>query len=145
MITEQCYGVILVLKSENRFLIMHRNDALDDNWTFAKGHHEGTETPKETALRELKEEAGITEVVLLDAPLLKEEYTITPNGEKRNKINEYFVGITEESNVIIQEDEISSYLWATYEEAMKEQTYITRKAILTKAKEYLDTYLNMVK
>jgi len=141
---EQCYGVIVIYREEkeNLFLVLQQDyNNTPSWWTFSKGHHEGTETPKKTALRELEEETGITEIELLDLPLIREEYIINRDGEKRLKVNEHFIGFVKDMKVKIQEEEISNYKWATYEEALELFTYSTRKETLKKAQEYL----NMVK
>lgn len=137
MPTEQCYGFIVVLKKENKFLILEREGAKGD-WTFPKGHHEGNESPMETALRETKEETGITEIETTDFPLIHEEYGITVDGEKRLKMNDYFIGFVERNEVIIEISEIQSYKWATYEEAYNSFKYIPRKKTIAKAQEYLN-------
>lgn len=142
MPTEQCYGVIILYKGdkENLFLILqHDNDK--GSWSFPKGHHEGSETPVQTALRELQEETGIKDIKLLDLPIIHEEYHIIRNGEKRLKMNDYFIGFVKDKNVVVQESEISTYKWANYEEAIETLTYSTRKETLQKVQEYL----NMVK
>ncbi len=141
---EQCYGVIVVYKSvENLFLILQQYDEpiFKGSWTFPKGHHEGNETPKETALRELEEETGITEIELLDLSLIMhEEYKIIKHEKQRLKVNDYFIGFVKDQKVKIQENEISAYKWASYEEAIKTFQYETRKETLKKAKEYLSEY-----
>ena len=79
MPTEQCYGVIVVYKGEeNLFLILQQHDEpiSKGSWTFPKGHHEGSESPRETTLRELEEETGITNIEFLDIPLIYEKYEI---------------------------------------------------------------------
>ena len=101
------------------------------------------ETPKITALRELKEETGITEIILLDTPLIHEEYEVVHNNKKYLKFNDYFIGFVKNINVKIQEEEISEYVWNSYVEALnsfsssKQQSRIE---ILKKAKEYIDGY-----
>ena len=143
MPTEQCYGVIVVYKGEENLFLILRQYTIPAkySWTFPKGHHEGQETPKETALRELKEETGIKEIELLDLPLIHEEYEASHDSEKYFKMNDYFLGFVEDKTVIIQESEIDLYKWATYEEASEAFTYSVRKESLQKAQEYL----NMVK
>lgn len=138
---EQCYGVIVVLKEkENKFLILEHNDTKDDNWSFPKGHWEGDEKPKETAMRELKEETGITEIELLDIPLIHEEYEISHHDEKRLKVNEYFIGFVKGKEVKIDGIELRSFKWATYEEALNTFKYGDRKQVLRKAQKYLENY-----
>lgn len=135
---EQCYGVIVFLKGEqNKFLLLERKETKDD-WTFAKGHIEEGEIPKETAMRELKEETGISEIKILDLPLIHEEYEIFKHGEKRLKINNYFIGFVKQNKVKIEEKEIQSYKWVTYEEALDAFKYERRKQVLREAQKYLE-------
>ncbi len=139
---EQCYGVIVVLRGEqDMFLILERAETKDD-WTFAKGHKEKEETSIETALRELKEETDIEEIKILDLPLIHEEYHILRRGEKRFKINDYFIGIVNKDYVKIEKEEIQSYKWVVYKEALNFFVYPRRKEVLKQAKKYLE---NMVK
>ncbi|MFH1332713.1 MAG: NUDIX domain-containing protein, partial [archaeon] len=56
MIKEKSAGVIVYNNGE--FLILQYTAG---HWDFPKGHIEKGETERETALRELKEETGITD------------------------------------------------------------------------------------
>ncbi len=144
MLKEQCYGIVIVYKeqNENFFLLLQQYNKLfsKGSWSFPKGHHEGTEKPKDTALRELEEETGITEVEFVDFPLIYEEYCIERKGEKILKINEYFIGFVKDKKVTPQEGEIIDYKWLSYEEAM--DTFVFKKEdrqkVLKQAKECLD-------
>ncbi len=141
MITEKAYGVIVVLREdEHKFLVLNQKDPQNDNWSFPKGHIEENEKPEVVALRELEEETGIKDIELLDLPLIHEEYSIVRNGENRWKVNEYFIGFAKKKKVEIQESEIVSYVWATYNEALQLFTQEGRKKVLKQAKEYLDKY-----
>lgn len=140
---KQCYGVIVFIKENpNKFLILERAKTKND-WTFPKGHTEEGESPKETALRELKEETGIAEIELLDTLLLHEEYEIIRHGEKKLKINDYFIGFVDKDNVEIEKEEIQSYKWVTYEEALNLFMYERRKQVLKQAQKYLEEYGKM--
>lgn len=146
METEQTYGVVVVLRDnhEHKFLIIqHEPEQHEDeegSWSFPKGHHEGNETPKETALREVEEETGITEVDLLDLPLIHEEYEIAREDGNVLKNNDYFIGFVKDTNVKIQAGEIRAYKWASFDEAMETFQYESRKEVLKKAKKYLENY-----
>jgi 8-oxo-dGTP pyrophosphatase MutT (NUDIX family) len=139
IIEDKSYGVIVVF--ENKFLILRQAIG---HWGFPKGHIEKGETEKEGALRELKEEAGTTECILTDLPPISEEYTFQQDGEKYHKIVQYFIGSVKDDKVTIQQEEITDYKWATYEEALKILTYDNTKEVIKKAKEHLDK-LDMVK
>lgn len=140
---EQCYGVIIVFKdNENLFLLLKQSEKISKgSWSFPKGHHEGIETPKETALREIREEAGVVDIEFLDTPLIREEYKFsTFAGEEYSKIVDYFIGFVKNKEVSIREGEIDMYKWLPYEEAYNTFSYNERKETLKKAKEYLDEY-----
>lgn len=137
---EQCYGVIPVIKDEEYKFLILLHTGLENNWSFPKGHVEDSETPIQTALRELEEETGIKDVEILDLPILNEEYSITRNGERKLKKNGYFIGFVKDVNIAIQEGEIQESKWLTYDEAMKEITYRERREVLQHAKEYLEQY-----
>jgi len=139
---EQCYGFIIVFKEkENLFLLLERAETKGD-WTFAKGHREKGEDPKETAMREVKEETGISEIEILDFPSIHEEYEIFREGEKRLKMNDYFIGYVKNKEVRIQEKEIQSYKWVFFEEALVLFKHERRKEVLKEAKKYIN---NVVK
>lgn len=134
---EQCYGVIVILKEkQNKFLMLEREETKND-WTFAKGHAEEGETPKETAMRELEEETGIKEIEILDLPLIHEEYEIVSHSEKRLKINDYFIGFVKDKDVKIEKKEIQSYKWVTFEEALNSFQHESRKQVLKEAQKYI--------
>jgi 8-oxo-dGTP pyrophosphatase MutT (NUDIX family) len=135
---EQCYGIIVVRKGNpDLFLLLQHNDS-KGSWSFPKGHHEEGETPIETALRETEEETGIKDLDFIDMPMIYEEYEIKRDGEKRLKVNEYFLAFTKEMSVNVQEGEIHTYKWLPFEEAYKTLDYSSRKETLQKAQEYLN-------
>lgn len=134
------YGVVPVVRGDvDRFLIVKQKKS----WSFPKGHIEGNESTEETVMRELKEETGIENIEILDTPKIFESY-ISESDPNIFKTNEYFIGILEEQEVSIQENEIYGYKWATYEEAIEtfdsEPIYSSRKDVLNKAKELLEKY-----
>jgi len=138
-ITEKACGVILISRKENaedRFLIVRQNNNTK-SWSFPKGHIEEGETPKETALRELEEETGITKIEFSNLPNIFEEYDFEKNGEIRHKINELFIAFAKDEKVKIQEGEIMDYKWATYSEAMETFTYDLSKNNLDLIVKYL--------
>ncbi len=138
---DKSFGVILVLRKEgdeDRFLILHQTRG---HWGFPKGHSEKEETPLESAIRELKEETGITDIDLIDLPKIVDKYSFELGGKYYDKTVEYFFAFTKEDKVVIQEVEIQSYKWATYEEAMETFNYEETKKVLTIAQKYLKDML----
>ena len=134
MSTEQAaYGIVTAYKDEQWKFLLLLQDTDVMNWSFPKGKHEGKETPLETAKRELSEETGITEIQLLDAPLINEIYDFTRKGETFSRVNKYFIGIVNSMNVTVQKGEIFEYRWATYEEA--KELFVFKKEARTKVLE----------
>jgi|SRR3989344_656926 len=136
MITEEkSYGIVVVLRdSEDMFLLLQH---IAGHWGFPKGHKDGNETIKETALRELKEESGIVDCEIIDSPMISEEYTYEYNKNTHHKIVQYLVGFVKNKNISIQKGEIADYKWAKYDEALEILTYGNNKEVLRKAQEYI--------
>jgi len=61
---EKSAGAIIFRKENNKnyFLLLHYPSG---HWEFPKGHVEGNETEEETVKREIKEETGLDNIVLL--------------------------------------------------------------------------------
>ncbi|MCP1225576.1 NUDIX domain-containing protein [Sebaldella sp. S0638] len=103
------------------------------NWGFPKGHFEGEETEKETAVREIFEETGL-KVKFHDNFRETIQYFPAPFIFKTVI---YFLAEAITDNVKIQADEVAEYRWVTYDEAVKLITYRLQKKILKKANDML--------
>lgn len=135
------YGVVVAIKEEEyKFLIVLQDEKFV-NWSFPKGKVELGETvPLDIAMRELKEETEITDIEILDFPLIEEQYEYEKRGDKYHRTNKYFIGIVKNKFVKIEEKEIIEYRWATFDEAINTFGFNGDKRIetLKKVKEYLD-------
>ena len=107
------------------------------NWGFPKGHFEGEETEKETAVREIFEETGLN-VKFHDDFRETIQYFPAPFIFKTVI---YFLAEAVTDNVKIQTDEVAEYRWVTYDEAAKLITYRLQKKILKKANDMLSNEL----
>lgn len=107
-----------------------------DHWDFPKGHIEKGEKTVDAVLREVKEETGISKVIII--PGFKEtiRYFVNYTGEKTLKFVVYFLAETKEKKVKIS-FEHSDSAWLNFEKAQKQITYKTSKSILKKADEFL--------
>ncbi len=89
---DHSYGV-LVFAPDGAVLMVEQNGSRGDVfWTFPKGHPEAGETPEETALREVEEETGITEIALHELPPVETSYTFTWQDECIEKTVTFFIG-----------------------------------------------------
>ncbi len=84
-------------------------------WTFPKGHIESNESEKQTALREIKEETGLTVTI---EPNFRQTSIYRPFG-KIKKYVVFFLARANDSVVNMQQNEIDYYLWVSLEDAMK--------------------------
>jgi 8-oxo-dGTP pyrophosphatase MutT (NUDIX family) len=112
-------GVVVVRKEKGiwkyLFLRAYRN------WDFPKGVVEPGEDPLKTAIREVKEEAGITELHFSWNALYRETLPYYSKGEK---IARYYVAHTPQSSVKFSvnpdlgKPEHHEYRWLTYDEVI---------------------------
>lgn len=138
MILDKSYGVIVILRGkEDKFLLLKQTNG---HWSFPKGHKEEEESEIDTALRELKEETGISNVELIDEKNFVHSYDYLVEGNNIHKTNKYFIGFIKDDKVLIQEKEITDYKWATYEEALETFTYENQKKFISEVKKFLEEY-----
>lgn len=135
MIEETSAGVVLFRRenSKNLFLLLNYPSG---HWDFVKGKMEEGETTHQTAIRETREETGITDIVFLDDFEEWIKYNFQYHGELVNKKVVFFLAETKTEQVIISHEHLD-YIWADYETAMEKTTFDNAKSILTKSKELL--------
>ena len=126
---KSCGAVIYRWNGTNEEYLILRGRR-SNKWSFPKGHMEKGETEKDTAVREVFEEAGF--VPLLDASFKEElHYKMPPAGEKTVVL---FLA-EHDGNVRVKADEIRAYAWADYEKAEKMLDHENFSRILKKAHE----------
>ncbi len=135
MIEETSAGVVLFRRENSRNLFLLLNYP-SGHWDFVKGKMEEGETTHQTAIRETREETGITDIVFLDDFEEWIKYNFQYHGELVNKKVVFFLAETKTEQVIISHEHLD-YIWADYETAMEKTTFDNAKSILTKSKELL--------
>ena len=115
-----------------KFLLLLSDDKVDT----PKGHIEKGERAISAAVRELKEETGITDIKILDDFKEKETYFYTENGKTIKKTATYFLCITDEKDINLSYEH-NGYKWVTYEEAMSIIKYAGLKSVIQKAYDFL--------
>ncbi len=142
-IKDYSYGVVPVLKHKGQWLvfILHQisyRSSDDVYWTFPKGHPEGDEIPEETALREMREEAGLTLCKLDTSRVFEQRYTFMHEGTKIEKYVGYYVGFASHQSFVIQPEEVKEGQWCTFEEAKEKLTHTIAKKLLDEIALYLE-------
>ena len=136
MRTETSAGIVLFrnISNENEFLLLNYPQG---HWDFIKGKMEKNETPRETALRETKEETGISDIEFIDGFEESVEYDFRFNNENIHKKVIFFLAKTETLQTVSLSHEHNDYLWLAYNDALKKTTYGNAKNVLSKANEFL--------
>lgn len=106
------------------------------HWDFAKGHIEPGEDKKQTALRELHEEAGISATLMSDF-----EYSFSyafehHSGEMRKKTVYFFIGCASSMQVQLSDEHID-YAWLSYHDALTRLTYENAQILLAQVEQEL--------
>lgn len=138
MIYEVSSGAILYRRYNQTitFLLLHYYSG---HWDFPKGNKEEGESDVDTALREILEETGITDVTILDEFKKQVFYKYKRDNQLISKKVIYFLAETKSSNVVLSNEHLN-FLWAQYEEAFRRITYSTSKEILTEGYKFLTTH-----
>ena len=143
MIKDYASGVIIFYRFPNKIkylLLKHRQG----HWAFCKGHKKTGEAKIDTAIRELREETGITKMTLLRKSILVRESYIMKNGYgvRKQKINDFFIAESKKRKVIIDRKEIINYRWCGFNAALSQITFNQSKIALKKANKIVDVYIN---
>ena len=130
-------GIVLFRNDsdKNEFLLLNYPQG---HWDFVKGKIERNETSHETALRETKEETGITNIEFVDGFEESVEYDFRFKKENIHKKVIFFLAKTNEKNIKLSHEH-NDYLWLEYNDALKKTTFENAKNVLTKANEFLSS------
>ena len=139
MIEETSAGIILFRKEEtkNLFLLLHYPSG---HWDFVKGKMEKGESIYQTAIRETREETGITDIAFLENFEEWIEYNFQHQGELVNKKVVFFLAETKTKDVKISHEH-QGYTWMDYNTSMEKTTFDNAKTVLTKAQKLLSKTL----
>lgn len=105
------------------------------HWDFAKGKIEKGETKEQAALRELKEETGLT-ATIIDGFERSFDYFFKQDNELIKKKVYYFIAQTESQEITLSFEHIGS-AWLTYDEAINRLTYENARALLKEVDAFL--------
>jgi len=107
------------------------------HWGFPKGHYEPKDDGfMETALRELEEETGISDVRLIDDWRMRTEYSFTRKGKVILKQVYWFIGETDEYDIALSHEH-RNYMWIGWDDAEAQLNFEQSKEILRAARAQL--------
>ncbi len=131
MIEETSAGIVLFRREESKilFLLLHYPSG---HWDFVKGKMEKGEDIHQTAIRETKEETGITDIAFTDNFEEWIEYNFQYQGELVHKKVVFFLAETKTKEVKISHEHIN-FTWMDYTTSMEKTTFDNAKTVLTKA------------
>jgi len=135
METEKSAGIVLFRNDsdKNEFLLLNYPQG---HWDFVKGKIEQNETLHEAALRETREETGISNIEFFDGFEESVEYDFRFKKEDIHKKVIFFLAKTNEKNIKLSHEH-NDYIWLEYDDALKKTTFENAKNVLIKANEFL--------
>ncbi len=135
MIEETSAGIVLFRKEDSKilFLLLHYPSG---HWDFIKGKMEKGESTRETAIRETKEETGITDITFLENFEEWIKYDFQYQGELVHKKVVFFLAETKTKEIIISNEHLD-YTWMDYNTSMEKTTFDNAKTVLTRAQTLL--------
>ena len=131
---KSCGAVVICTDGEERrYLLTCSKKGV---WGFPKGHMEKGEREHDTALREIREETGLS--VRVDKRFRAENrYNIRPDIQKLVVI---CAATTDQETLIPQPEEIAEAFWLSVEDAAARLTYERDRKIMRDAFEHIRKY-----
>ncbi len=135
---ETSAGAVLFRQNKKRcYLLLHYAEG---HWDFPKGNIEKGEEEKETVIREVKEETGITKISFLEGFKEKLHYFYKSDNQLISKEVIFYLAETKEKDVNLSFEHIG-FKWLSYKEALEQLTYKNAKQMLKKAEQFLNSSL----
>ena len=124
-------GVVYRLHNGEPMFLLIRDSY--KNWGFPKGHLETDEAPDAAAVREVREETGLADV-MLDGEIDTIDWFFRFRGKLVHKVCHFFLMRTEVENTTPQRAEgITACRWASFDEATELVSYANARDVLLRA------------
>lgn len=136
MIEATSAGAILFrdTRDEREYLLLKSRPG---DWEFPKGGVEDDEELQQTAIREVKEEAGISEFRLIDGFREDYDYVFQANGATIHKTVHLFIARSFETSAELSHEH-SDHQWRDYQQAINTITQDGPRDILRTAHSFLE-------
>lgn len=133
MLEERSAGSIIYRQSSEGKMYLLLNYP-SGHWDFVKGNIEKGETFKQTVLREIREETGISDITFVDGFEDKIEYHYQRDGQVIHKEVVFFLSNTKTDQVVLSHEHLD-YTWLNYNDALGKLTYKTAQKLFKKVKD----------
>jgi len=133
---EKSAGVVIFRQEQKKilFLLLHYPSG---HWDFVKGKIEHNENFHQTAIRESKEETGITNLDFVDGFEENIEYDFQYDGKLIHKKVIFFLAKTITEEITISHEH-QNFVWLGFKDAFEKTTFQNAKNILSKANQLLE-------
>lgn len=133
MIEERSAGAIIYRESStcNYYLLLNYPSG---HWDFVKGNIEKGEELKETVIREIAEETGITDVNFIDGFVDKVEYHYQRDGQLVHKEVAFYLVKTKTEDIRLSHEH-HGFIWLKFNQALEKLTYKTARNMLKRIKD----------
>jgi bis(5'-nucleosidyl)-tetraphosphatase len=137
MVHEKSCGAVVFRRGKDiEYLLLHYGAG---HWGFARGQIESGETERDTALREVAEETGVTNARFVDSFREKTSYFYRREG--KTVFKEVVLYLVEAVNSEVRLSyEHTGFEWLPYEKALEKLTFENSRIVLRKANEYLNAH-----
>jgi 8-oxo-dGTP pyrophosphatase MutT (NUDIX family) len=132
------YSVGAVVYKDNECLLLKYGMG---HWGLVKGNKEENESEKETILRELEEETGITKANIISGFKEKTDYFYKLKGKNIHKFVTYFL-IRAGTKEVQLSYEHEDFRWLLFDKAIKKVDFEDVKGIIKKAHKFLGNLRN---
>lgn len=133
MVDERSAGaVVFIADGEPEYLLLNYTAG---HWDFPKGNIEAGETEKQAAIREIREETGITDVEFLEGFRQIISYRYRKGRRVVLKEVVLFLGRTKTRGITISHEHIG-FAWKNYDDAMKQLTFKNARNLLAAARQF---------
>ena len=131
---KSCGAIVYLIKDlQTRYLLLNYSAS---HWDFVKGGVEPNESEKQTVVRELEEETGITEDNFIDGFRESIEYFYYRQGLTVHKVVVLYIMEVFSEKVKLS-SEHKRYIWLDYEHAIEKLSFSNCKDVLDKAHAFL--------
>lgn len=119
---KSCGAVIYRINNGNveYLLVLNKKKNAKGHWGFPKGHREGDENEYETAVREIKEETGLSVVFSGGARVVS---TYSPKDGVTKDAVYFMATVSNDAEITLQKSELAEFRWCSRAEAEKLLTF----------------------